>query len=249
VLVKSGDWHKRSENGTSWESDQSLCNLSRLIQYNLILIQDYSMKHHFSRPARAGFTLVEMIGVLAIIAVLASMLLPRVFAAINDARVNSAAIAVNAAKSAAMTYFGKFGRFGDVTGAVISDLSNTNASSWDREVLLRGGYLERQFTTRISDNAYITLTNCVTGSTDPTGANDAYDLDGLDSPKNDASAGRVVVQAFLENVALDDARELNRKIDVEENLAASADTSNEGRVKFNMNGSQTGTVKIYLAHR
>ena len=202
----------------------------------------------FSRRG-AGFTLVEMIGVLAIIAVLASMLLPRVVAAINDARVNSAAIAVNAAKSAAMTYFGKFGRFGDVNGDVITDLSNTNASAWDREVLLRGGYLERTFNTRISDLAYITLTNCVTGSTDPTGANDAYDLDGLASPSNDASAGRIVVQAFLDNVALDDARELNRKIDVEESLSATATTSSVGRVKFNMSGAQTGTVKVYLAHR
>jgi len=198
---------------------------------------------------RAGFTLVEMIGVLAIIAVLASMLLPRVFASINDARVNSATIAVNAAKSATMTYFGKYGRFGDITGGVLADLSNTNASAWDREVLLRGGYLERPFATRISDLAYITLTNCVTGGTDPTGANDAYDLDGLGSPRNDASGGRVVVQAFLENVALEDARELNRKIDVEEVLAVDADTSNQGRVKFNMNGAQTGTVKVYLAHR
>lgn len=198
---------------------------------------------------RTGFTLVEMIGVLAIIAVLASMLLPRVFAAINDARVNSAAIALNAAKSAAMTYFGKFGRFGDVNGNVIDDLTHTNAVRWDQEVLLRGGYLERTFSTRISDIAYVTLTNCVAGSTDPTGANDAYDLDGLGSPNNDASGGRVVVQAFLENVGLDDARELNRKIDVEESLAADAVVSNKGRVKFNMTGAQTGTVKVYIAHR
>ncbi|HAB16326.1 MAG TPA: type II secretion system protein [Verrucomicrobiota bacterium] len=208
-----------------------------------------SLPRRLTSSARGGFTLVEMIGVLAIIAVLASMLLPRVFAAINDARVNSAAIAINAAKSGAMTYFGKFGRFGDVNGDVIADLTSTNASAWDREVLLRGGYIERAFSTRISDLAYITLTNCVTGSTDPTGANDAYDLDGLGSPSNDASAGRVVVQAFLENVALDDARELNRKIDVEESLSATASVSSVGRVKFNMTGGQTGTVKVYIAHR
>ncbi len=197
----------------------------------------------------SGFTLVEMVGVLAIMAILTSMLLPRVFAVINDARVSSAATALNAVRSASMTYFGRYGRFGDATGSAVSDFTSTTATAWDREVLLRGGFLDRRFMTRISDSASVTLTNCLTSSTEPTGSNDAYDLDGLDSPKNDASGGRVVVQALLENVALDDARELNRRIDLEENLLATADTSNQGRVKFNMSGGQSGTVKVYLAHR
>lgn len=199
--------------------------------------------------AGSGFTLVEMVGVLAIMAILTSMLLPRVFAVINDARVSSAATALNAVRSAAMTYFGRHGRFGDASGTAVTDFTSTTASAWDREVLLRGGFLDRRFMTRISDAASVTLTNCLTGSTEPTGANDAYDLDGLDSPRNDASGGRVVVQAILENVALEDARELNRRIDLEENLLSTADTSNQGRVKFNMSGSQAGTVKVYLAHR
>ena len=197
----------------------------------------------------SGFTLVEMVGVLAIMAILTSMLLPRVFAVINDARVTSAATALNAARSASMAYFGRYGRFGDATGATVTDLTSTTASAWDREVLLRGGFLDRRFMTRISESASVTLTNCLTSSTEPTGANDAYDLDSLDSPRNDASGGRVVVQAILENVALEDARELNRRIDLEENLLATADTSNQGRVKFNMSGAQSGTVKVYLAHR
>ncbi len=205
------------------------------------------------RPARylggSGFTLVEMVGVLAIMAILTSMLLPRVFAVINDARVSSAATALNAVRSASMTYFGRYGRFGDATGSAVSDFTSATATAWDREVLLRGGFLDRRFMTRISDSGSVTLTNCLTSSTEPTGVNDAYDLDGLDSPKNDASGGRVVVQAVLENVALDDARELNRRIDLEENLLATADTSNQGRVKFNMSGGQSGTVKVYLAHR
>jgi prepilin-type N-terminal cleavage/methylation domain-containing protein len=36
-----------------------------------------------------GFTLIEMIGVLAVIAILAALLIPKVFQAITEARINT----------------------------------------------------------------------------------------------------------------------------------------------------------------
>ncbi len=56
-----------------------------------------------------GFTLIEMIGVLAVIAILASMLIPKIFEAINSARVNNAAVSYNAMKTAVMDHYGKYG--------------------------------------------------------------------------------------------------------------------------------------------
>ena len=55
----------------------------------------------------AGFTLVEMIGVLAIIALLAGMLVPRIMQAIRDARVNSTAVSLNTLRAAVAQYMTK----------------------------------------------------------------------------------------------------------------------------------------------
>ena len=60
--------------------------------------------------------MIEMIGVLAVISILAGLLVPRVFAVITAARTSSAGLAVNGLKSAAMMYYGKYGKIGAVGG-------------------------------------------------------------------------------------------------------------------------------------
>src|SRR5882724_9767261 len=61
------------------------------------------------KSARKGFTLIEMIGVLAVIAILASLLIPKIFNAINDARIANTILSVNTMKTACVDHYGKYG--------------------------------------------------------------------------------------------------------------------------------------------
>ena len=67
--------------------------------------RDLSLIRYDSR----GFTLIEMIGVLAVVAVLAAMVLPKVFDVIAESRVNSLAASVKAYETAVTRYYGDIG--------------------------------------------------------------------------------------------------------------------------------------------
>ena len=65
------------------------------------------MKQNISKTTSA-FTLIEMIGVLAIIGILASVVSPKVIEAIRDAKVTGVIANLAAAKTAAATYYGRY---------------------------------------------------------------------------------------------------------------------------------------------
>lgn len=64
------------------------------------LEQRKNMKRH-----EKGFTLIEMIGVLAVIAVLGALTAPKIFDAINDARIDTLVSDINTARSTVVEFY------------------------------------------------------------------------------------------------------------------------------------------------
>jgi prepilin-type N-terminal cleavage/methylation domain-containing protein len=189
------------------------------------------------RPAQA-FTLIEMVGVIAVISLLAAILVPKVFAAIDEARYDQAITGLNTVKAATIGYFGKYGRFGERGGGVLT----TSATNWD-QVLVAEHFLDAPFTARVGDQASIQVFTVPTGGTP--GVQGCFNLTGR---LNDVfPAGSRVVAAVLANVAVTEAFELSRRIDgpnLSATNTAAADTL--GRVTY---PAGAGTVMVYLSHQ
>src|SRR5579883_2612361 len=92
--------------------------------------------------SQTGFSLVEMIGVLAIIAILAVIIVPKVFSTIESSRVSSAVGAVTSMRTAITDFSGKYGT-----------IPTTTATSRIDDLLVTAGILESRFTVKIGNQA------------------------------------------------------------------------------------------------
>lgn len=200
-----------------------------------------------------GFTLIEMVGVLAVIAVLAALLIPRIFAAINESRINNAAVSYNTVKSAAMMYFGKHGRFGKAGGVAFGD-GEVPFENWDRLVLLTDQLIEKPFATKLGSGAQVKVVAASAAGGAVSLDDGTYDLDGAadnDSAANQAGAAQYVLEAVITGVALEDAKDLNNRIDGDLPELGPDDNNKDlrGRVKFDCSGGNVSDVYIYIAHK
>ena len=214
-----------------------------------------------------GFTLIEMIGVLAVVALLAALVLPKVFDVIAESRVNALAASVKAYETAVTKYYGDIGSLlplnatgvptaettGDSATATSmaarltlsrSDALVTSAGLWPK---FRGPYLEKFDTSSpsaLGTTMYLPSAAAVNYGTAVTGTNVGWDLKG-DDGNSDIPTGANAVYYKLVGLALEDFERLDAIIDREIGTT-SATKQLRGRAKYDTANS---TLYLYLAHR
>lgn len=224
------------------------------------------------RLARKAFTLIEMIGVLAIIAILVAAVAPRIFEAIEDSKVTSASTMAKSVQVACTKYYADMGGLLPINNLAIDPLATANfvastgaaaagslgatltytklvtqtGGTWPR---FRGPYMEG-----FSNNdaplgtdmrlSAVAVAGALGAATVATNETN-YDLsgDGL----NDLDVPSNVISLVFNGVSDREWEKLDAIID-----AAGLEGKNEaqrsaqGRVKFD---AATLTVRIYIAHK
>lgn len=214
--------------------------------------------HNQSSRQRAGFTLIEIIGVVAVIAILAAVLTPRVISVIARGKVNGTAQSLASLKTSTTDYMVKNGSLPSRDGT-----GSTNAAvatgRFDAD-LVAGGFTEKLFSCSIGTQTFnesalsgrthvralsATSSGTVTTPTATTGG-DNFNLD-RDPATADFTSGQKVVAAFIPGVALADAIELNKILDGDTNTGTGADST--GRCMYSAAAvDNTVTVYVYIAH-
>ena len=202
-----------------------------------------------------AFTLIEMIGVLAVIAILAAVLIPKVFQAINDARVNNAAMTVGAVKTAIADHYAKAGSLVVIVTNNVTATLGLPMEQFDK-VLVAEQFMDKPFQTKIGDNilgAGNTRVRAFDISTAGFTNNAAVDGTiatgfalGNTNSVNDM-VGATGIEAVITGVTAGDAKDLNDRLDGPSLGSAINLDDFKGRVKY-IAGSPT-IVYIYLTHR
>jgi prepilin-type N-terminal cleavage/methylation domain-containing protein len=202
-----------------------------------------------NRKAQA-FTLIEMIGVLAVIAILAALLIPKIFEAINNARINNCVVSYNTIKTATMDHYGKYGKINSLFGT--NDLT-APITNYDKTILMPEAMIDKPFAVRIGGGDPATNSVIQAVAAAASGGAAGYDLDGNGSPAApaDVTGAQFVVEAVVYNVAAEDALAVSQRLDgqaLSETLSTTADT--RGRVRYVAPSSGTvSALYLYIAHR
>ena len=186
-----------------------------------------------------GFTLMEMIGVMAVIAILVSVATPMIFDAIRNAKVTAFVEDVNMVKGAIAQYYQDTGSFPthiptdsrDSNKQLMKVNSANPIRGWD------GPYLEKDLDNPFSEGAY----RAVLSSTN---ANYQFDLDG------DGTADTTSV-AFIriDQVSDEEAKSISDILDNDGSITTgSGSWRAAGRVKrYGVNSDHPNILLIYIS--
>jgi len=187
-----------------------------------------------SRLQTNGFTLIEMIGVLAVIAILAALLIPKVTSAISDARVNSTVGSYQTMQAAAAGHYSKYNAYNLSTNSIA--LGAAQLSNFDTGALLPEGFIDQPFAVKSGTSAVIQV---VAGAGNGTAG---YKLDGTSVG---TGANSYTVECVISNVAAQDAFDIAARIDGPLAVANVEGSSIAGgKVVWN---ATTGTMNMYVA--
>jgi len=222
------------------------------------------------RATSNGFTLIEMIGVLAIIAILVALLLPKVFDVMVDSKARALVAAVKTYETAIVDYYADIGSIlpldaggtpaidadGDSANLLSlparltldkSDALNTGSNSWMK---FKGPYLAN-FLTEVPPGFGPSITmraqNALAYGTATGGTNRAYDFDddGNSDLPTDADTDADLVCVHLTDVERQDFERVDSILDP--GLGMTFDVRRRrGKVKYS---DTNKALRIYLAHR
>jgi prepilin-type N-terminal cleavage/methylation domain-containing protein len=216
--------------------------------------------HSSSRgcPWQPGFTLVEIIGVVALIAILAAILAPRVVGIIGRGKVNATAQAIASLKTATMDYIAQNSALPIRDGSAATNGAVANGR-FDAD-LVAGGFLEKLFACGIGNQTFdnsplpgrvhvrsqaASISKRAVKPTATTGGN-SFDLD-RDASIADFTTEHTVVAAVIPGAVLSEAIALNKEIDGVVNKGAKADTV--GRCVYSdADPEKRVTIYVYIAH-
>ena len=219
------------------------------------------------RPSETGFTLVEMIGVLAVIGMLAVLILPKVFAVVADSRVSGLVSAIKTYETAMTDYYADLGTVLPLDNQGRPKVNNAGNSSQPMSLPSRlilsaedpknngkgmwpkfhGPYLEKfdtQQTPGLGEKMYIPAKAVVTYGTAVTATNAGFALKG-DSNNSDIPTGSNVAYLKITKLSAEDFTALDTIVDRDIG-SNTADKKLRGRAKYD---DATSAAFIYLAHR
>ena len=214
------------------------------------------------QSSRRAFTLIEMIGVLAVIAILAALLIPKIFTAIGNAQINSTAESIATVKTALADHYSKYGSLLSTNGNPVSAQLPSSVTNYDL-ALVSEGFLEKPFSCAIGDpsaasvelvpiiatNSTVSVAGLLSAA-DATASDFLFNLVSTNTGTSTVT-GTAEIVVFIPNVLESDAKALNDVIDGPALGVPLGSSTGDlyGRVKYTAVNNNRVNVLVYVTSR